>query len=509
MHKFRWDALAHAAERWLVILLFLTASGFIGLFYFIALRRFGYPLPLEWNECGVLDMMRRVACHLPLYVSPSKNYVPFLYTPIYFYVGAALSHLTGVSFFTLRLLSILATSGCFVLIFNLVRRNTRDLFAAWIACGLFAALYAQSGGWFDLARVDMLYLFFLLFAIDLAQRRLLVWAAIMFVVAFQTKQTAATVALFVLSVEIRRPRRLLEGLGTFGAGAVLSSWLLNLQSLGWYRYYAFFLPAHHAWVKQNLVAFLLRELVDPLGVAVVLLLLAAALYVSSSPQGQENPYFVLLTTIGITVSCFSGRLHMGGAANASLPLYAWICILFGLSLHVVLSQIKRTQLALAPLLSIVTLAACGVQFAQLLYFPGKYVPTATQKADAVRVLNRVSTLPGNTFVMHRVIDVGAAGKQEFAGYWEIWDVLRGDQGPVAQKLKSDLINSFQNHEYAGILSDEALDGVMPGEGAFLQDITTAAAAAYPKQERMLSPSEAKEFFANPSESKPEFLYLPR
>jgi hypothetical protein len=179
--------------------------------------------------------------------------------------------------------------------------------------------------------------------------------------------------------------------------------------------------------------------------------------------------------------------------------------LFGQSLHFVLSQIKRTPIAIAPLLRVVALAACGIQFAQLLYAPGRYVPTATQKADAVRVLNRVSVLPGKTFVMHRVIDVGTAGKQEFAGYWEIWDLLRADQGPIGQKLKSELINSFQNREYSGIISD--LDEEAPGEGAYLQDIRAAAAAAYPEQERMLTPSE--EFFANPSQAKPEFLYLPR
>jgi hypothetical protein len=76
------------------------------------------------------------------------------------------------------------------LIFGLVRRNTGDRFSAWVACGLFAALYGQSTGWFDLARVDMLYLFFLLLAIDLAQRGFSVWSAIAFVVAFQTKQSA-------------------------------------------------------------------------------------------------------------------------------------------------------------------------------------------------------------------------------------------------------------------------------------------------------------------------------
>jgi predicted membrane-bound dolichyl-phosphate-mannose-protein mannosyltransferase len=103
-------------------------------------------------------------------------------------------------------------------------------------------LYGQSTGWFDLARVDMLYLFFLLLAIDLAQRGFSVWSAIAFVVAFQTKQSAAAVAVFVLMHEIRRPRRLIEGLGVFGSGVALSSWVIDRESHGWYRYYTVFLP---------------------------------------------------------------------------------------------------------------------------------------------------------------------------------------------------------------------------------------------------------------------------
>ena len=42
-------------------------------------------------------------------------------------------------------------------------------------------------------------------------------------------------------------------------------------------------------------------------------------------------------------------------------------------------------------------------------------------------------------------------------------------------------------------------------------LAAAAALAYPKQERLLSPSEAKDFFANSitSKIKPQFLYVPR
>jgi hypothetical protein len=511
MHKSESPDLANLAERGLKVLLFLFGLGAIGLFYFIAFRRLTYPLPLEWAEGGVLDMMRRVASHQPLYVAPSKDFVPFLYTPVYFYIGAALGHLTGVNVVTLRLLSILATTGCLTLIFGVVRRNTGDRFSAWMACCLFAALYGQSTGWFDLARVDMLYLFFLLLAIDLAQRGFSVWSAIAFVVAFQTKQSAAAVAVFVLMHEIRRPRRLIEGLGVFGLGVALSSWVIDRESHGWYRYYTVFLPAHQVWNGHKLVTFLLRDIVDPLGVAIVFVLVGAGLYISTVSKDRGETYFLVFTTIGVTLSSLTARLHMGGSINVTLPLYAWICILFGLCLHLALSQVKRVPGTLSHWLGVATLAACSVQFVHLMYLPGEYVPTASQRVDATRVLNRVSALPGKIFVLHHVIDAGAAGKQGFAGGMELWDVLRADQGEAGQKLKADLIRSFQNHEYAGVLSEGAPDDMLPEEEEFLKDVTAAAAFAYPKQERLLSPSEAREFFANSitSKIKPQFLYVPR
>jgi hypothetical protein len=43
---------------------------------------------------------------------------------------------------------------------------------------------------------------------------------------------------------------------------------------------------------------------------------------------------------------------------------------------------------------------------------------------------------------------------------------------------------------------------------YVKDVKAAAAAAYPKQERILSPSEAKDFF-NLHSLRPEFLYVPR
>jgi Glycosyltransferase family 87 len=386
-----------------------------------------------------------------------------------------------------------------------------------MACGLFVALYSQTNAWFDLARVDMLYLFFLLLAIYLSQRGLTIWAAILFVIAFQTKQSAALVALFVLAHEVRRPRRMIAGLATFGAGVFATSWLINRQDQGWYRYYTEYLPSHQAWESSKFVAFWLRDLLDPLAVTLVLLLLGALLYAAKPSEDRKdrndlkNTYFLVFTTTGMLLSSLTARLHVGGAINVTLPLYAWICVLFGLCLHSILAWAKRAPFELSVMLSVATLAACLIQFVHLLYSPGQYLPTRAQRAEAVLALNRVSVLPGKIFVLHHVIDAGSAGKEGFAGGMEVWDVLRADKGPVGQRLKADLIHSFETKEYDGVLCDRTPGTLFPEEDDYLKEVAAAAGAAYPKQERILSAPEEREFYANPvtPQIKPQFLYVPR
>ncbi|WP_158942998.1 glycosyltransferase family 87 protein [Granulicella sp. S190] len=514
MPESKLPELAELAKRGLIFLLSLLALGFVGLFYAIALKRVTFPYMLEWSEGGVLDMMRRIVHHQQLYVAPSKDFVPFMYTPIYYYLGAVLSHFTGVGLVPLRVLSIVATTGCFVVIFHLVRRDTGDRFSAWMACGVFAALYAQTNAWFDLARVDMLYLFFLLLAIGLAERGLPVWAAIVFAVAFQTKQTALAVAVLVLAHEIGRPRKLIAGLGTFGLAVGLSSWLIDRQNHGWYRYYTAFLPSRQAWLREKFALFWLRDLIDPLGVLLLVTALGTALYFSKSSRGTEDRrrmYFFLFTTVGLTVSSLSSRLHLGGSNNVTLPLYAWLCVLFGLSLHKILSSAKQAPANLSVPLQLAALVACLLQFSHLIYSPGSFVPTAAQRADATDALNRVSALPGKIFVMHHVIDAGSAGKEGFAGSMAIWDVLRADHGEAGQRLKAELIASFQNKEYDGILCDRSPSTMFPEEQDYLGEVTAAAGAAYPMQSRILSVPEEAAFYANPStpQIKPQFLYVPR
>lgn len=494
--------------RWLIV---LSAGGFIGSIYWIAYRRLRYPMELEWAEGGVIDMVRRIAAHQPLYVAPGKNFVPFMYTPLYYYASAALGHFTGIHLSTLRLVSLAASTGCLILIFLMVRRLTGRLLPATFACGLFAALDAVAHYWFDLGRVDMLYLFFLLLAILLAWRNRPVLAAIAFALAFQTKQTALVVAICVLAHELDRPRKLLQGILTFAALAGASVWFLNQQTQGWFSYYAFLLPSHQAWMTHKLGSFLLHDLIFPLGISLVLIVAACALRPVSFISDRRQLLFLLFTTAGLGVSCITARLHLGGTNNVTLPLWAWICILTGLSFHYLLEASDELGGTSGARLRVALMAACLLQFLQLIASPSAYIPTRQQQLLAWQMNQKIAAIPGNIFVVHNVIDAGSAGKATYANSMAIWDVLRADRGPAAQNLRNELLHSFQGKEFSAVLADASPDAMMPVEVPYLSDINHVATIAYPEEQQAMPPLDQMLFYTSPETPgmKPNIMFLPQ
>ncbi|MBS1800397.1 MAG: DUF2029 domain-containing protein [Acidobacteria bacterium] len=502
---------AHTILRFSRLAVALLAAAFIALFYYIAIHRFRFPLQLEWIEGAVLDMVRRAANHQPVYAAPGRMYVALIYTPVYIYVSAWLSRLMGVNLITLRVVSILATTGCLIAIFSYVKRITRDNFSALLACGLFAALYAQSGAWYDLGRVDMLYLLFLLLALDASQRGLSIWSAIAFALAFQTKQSAAIIALFVLAHELRRPRKMIAGLGTFALTAGLSSWWFNRESLGWYRYYTVFLPSHHSWMMSKGATYILHDLIAPLGIALLLIMAASIPVLLHRTPDRRQLYFYVFSAAGILISTLSSRLHLGGSTNVDLPLYAGVCVLFGLSISTILAWGSTLQSPASDALQATLMVACGLQMIQLFHAPREFIPTQAQFAYAHEVDQSLHAMRGEIFVFHNVADSGSSGERQLANWMAIWDVLRADRGPAGQGLRAELIDSFKQKEYAGVLSEDVPNELDPWEVDSLKPIADAAAAAYPKQERIVPLNEWTSFYFNQATPsiRPQFLYKPR
>ena len=69
-------------------LLLACAAAAVAWFAFAVSQRLFYPHELEWMEGALADHAARVADGLPLYCEPTPEHVPFLYSPLLFWLGA-------------------------------------------------------------------------------------------------------------------------------------------------------------------------------------------------------------------------------------------------------------------------------------------------------------------------------------------------------------------------------------------------------------------------------------
>src|SRR5262245_49702132 len=118
-------------ERLLAVLCGGIGTIFLILYLWIVFARLGYPFELEWMEGGTVLQVQRILDGLPLYSVPTTEFVPYIYTPFYYYVGAAVAVVVGNGFTAPRLVSFLASLAVLAFVFLLTRRRTDSAFAGY------------------------------------------------------------------------------------------------------------------------------------------------------------------------------------------------------------------------------------------------------------------------------------------------------------------------------------------------------------------------------------------
>ncbi|HJQ74742.1 MAG TPA: glycosyltransferase family 39 protein [Gaiellaceae bacterium] len=405
---------------------------FILLYAGIALVRMRYPYELEWMEGGMVAHVRRVLEGKPLYAPPSLDFVSFLYPPGYYLASAAVAWLTGAGFLPLRLLSFVSSLGVFSLLAALARKETGSWPDGVVAAGLFAATFARSGGWLDLARLDSFYMLVLLGAIfSLRHARFRggeVLAGLLIAAAFFTKQSALVVVVPVLVwlfiVERRRAVRVL-GVATVSIAAGMI--VLERSSGGWFGYYCFTLPAHHPRLPGGWWMFWVRDLVPALPFA----LIGAVGAVVSRFRGQApfpketvpDPFLLPVLAGALVASSWSVRSVYGAEVNNLLPAFAGVSLLAATWIH------GGRKLAATVL---------AAQLAWLAYSPSAFVPTAADRLAGDEIVRRLSAVPGEVFLPHHAYLARLAGKPEIAHTLAMDNVFLDDQGPARQRLEGEV-----------------------------------------------------------------------
>ena len=392
--------------------LMLLSALMVAAFLITAKMRLHFAFEYDWIEDGMVASVRHICSGLPLYAAPNVYFTPYLYTPVYLYLAAMLAKWTGVSYVPLRLISIASTLGAFGAIYTLVFKETRRHFAAFAAVGFLAACYPVIAGTFDLGRVDMLWLFFVMWALYATRRMHPAFAALLWVCAFQTKQGVLPIAMLALCADWRHPRRVLTGVSSFVVLMAASIAWLTYATGGWYRYYVFGMAGGFGYDIHAAAHFISTDLLGVCGIA--LLLVIGALLVEQPDWRESAAWFYTLGTVGMVFFTGYIRAHHGANVNSLIPAYAWIAVLFGVGLGRLHRWLERRGTATAYAVMALLLIAAMAQLVQHYYSPAEFVSTPGEtvvRSDFEAVLR---SIPGDVLVLSHPEDALMAGKTEYA-----------------------------------------------------------------------------------------------
>ncbi len=443
------------------VALFSIAVAFLVMYLWIVYNRIRYPFDLEWIEGAMVNQVLRLIHGQGMYVAPSINYIPFYYTPVYFYFSALAALVFGIGLFPLRLVSFLASLVSFAAIFLIVRAETKNWWAAILSTGLFAATFRVTGAWLDIARVDSLFLaFWLLFVYFIIGRKsslVAVLAGILAALAYLTKQTALiTCAPVLVYLFWCNWKYGLICLGTATLIIGITTLVLNFASAGWYNYYVFgLLSTQTEWLPQEFITFWTDDLLVYLPVAI---LFATFFFIGRPKQDRYSLLQWLSILAGALAGSFITRVKIGGYVNVLLPAYALLSILFGLGLAGLLKLIKQVQGELSGRLELLIQIACLIQLVILFYNPFAQIPTRADLQAGNTLVKMLSEVKGAVFVPDASYLPALAGKSTFANNAAIWNILLEHQETKGKALlTADISNAISQQSFDEIIVDGDID----------------------------------------------------
>jgi hypothetical protein len=399
----------------------VSVLAFGALFWMFA-RRLGYPYDLEWMEGTMLLHAHRLREGQTLYAPPSLAFVAFAYPPLQPALLAAASLLFGLGYSTGRALSIVGYFVALAAAYAFLREAGVPRAIALGGLAISAAAFAPTGAWYDLVRIDSLWLGLVTLGLWATWRArastpAAVIAGVLLAASLLAKQTAApfigvaVVALFFAS----RRRAVLVALTTtvVTAAAIV---LLQRATGGWFWRYVFGLHQRHdfdPWLGFGLaplrVVLLLGPAVALVPLALVrsrfdgpllatLAVFAAAMVATirgaGPPWGYANAFIPAMFFGGILLAVAAARLR-GGNADAVAP------VLLALSVAVAPGGLVWAADRLWP----------RAGFALPIgYDPRALVPSATDRQQGDALIARLRRTPGAVFVPFHPFYALRAGK---------------------------------------------------------------------------------------------------
>src|SRR5688572_1510996 len=484
----------------------LTAVVFIALFFYTVLPRLYYPYDLDFIEDSMLMQCLRIAEGQPVYLPPNADFNPHVYMPLFFWLGAILFKIGGPSLVLLRLISFGATLATTILIYWIAFRESGLRWIAIACAGLFLGGYRINGFWYEIARVDSLFIALMLGGFALAMYagnsnwRLILSAVLMALAAF-TKQTGFIVAIGIsLSLLTTIRRRAWIFLLVFDAMTVLPLFTLNWATNGWFFYHVFYIGAVDPVEIRRLINFLTKELFGIMTGLSVLTLFAGIIGVRQAGLKvlREQPW-LLAIGLAVIISSF-GRMRVGGNLNNRMPAYALLCIapaiwmqMFPAPLSLGKEILKESCIPWRNWIAVILIL---LQFVIGRYDPKRFIPTSGMRKSGDYLLQQISSVEGPVLVMMHPYYTLLAGKEPSSQIATIWYVRHRGELP----LPNDFVSRIQNQYYSEIISDESFFETQPD---LHQLITTYYIPA-----ETLGPTQAPPTITGVV-VRPKLIYLPK
>jgi len=399
----------------------VSVLAFGALFWMFA-RRLAYPYDLEWMEGTMLLHAHRLRAGQPLYAPPSLAFVAFAYPPLQPALVAAASFLFGLDYATGRAVSIVGYLVAVGAAYAFLREAGVPRALALGGIAISAAAFAPTGAWYDLVRIDSVWLGLVTLGLWAAWRArasttAAVIAGVLLAASLLAKQTAAPfigVAVLCLFLAHRR-RGVVLGLTT-SLVAAIAILLLQRATGGWFWRYVFGLHQRHdfdPWLGFGLAPLRVVLLLGPAVALVPLALVrtrfegpllavlgvfAAAMVATirgaGPPWGYANAFIPAMFFGGVLLALAAARLH-GGSADAVAPA------LLALSVAVAPGGLVWAADQLWP----------RAGFALPLgYDPRALVPTPTDRQQGDALVARLRATPGAAFVPFHPFYALRAGK---------------------------------------------------------------------------------------------------
>ncbi|CEK20505.1 ArnT family glycosyltransferase [Chthonomonas calidirosea] len=423
----------------------------------VACFRITYPFELEWIGGAMRDHVERFLHHQPFYVPPGGGWFPYEYPPLYPWVCAQLLKWFPLpAFVVMRGVSIFSTIGCAVLIAlwtkQLTAGSTQSTLWSTLAAGLFLAAYRVTGAWYDLERLDMLFLFLSLLGIYVLDKGRIgtLTASFAFTLAFFTKQQALLfiVAAVLALWHLRDWRSLCLLLGLTGGGCVVAVLLLNRATNGWFWFYCFRVPLSNGIHAVLALLFLYNDL--PLYAPLIILIALLGRQTVHQMPLREKTLLFAMTAAGVLGSWLS-RAHWGGDQNVLMTAYLFI----GIMACTCAAYASESHSYLQPGLLGLTLA----QFVAIAYNPLAQIPHRQNREAGQRYLKEVQTLERGGEVL--CLDHGGFTVPPHFQIMGLLDVLN-----TLHQMPLGLARALEAKRYSAILT-EGLPGTKDVFGQML------------------------------------------